>query len=217
MSTSTEQLADHRKGPRRRGQELEHAILTAALDELTENGYPAVTMDRVASRARTSKAALYRRWPNRASLIMEAIRQRAAQHVVVPDTGSLRADMLGYVRSLRDVFDSLDGNVARAMLVELARDEELSAWVRERFRMVGPIEVERILTRAINRGEARPEVLTTRAATVANDLLRNEVLLQGSPISDEVITDIVDTVFLPLVLVCRSGMMCQCPCCAPPS
>src|SRR5882757_6165421 len=70
---------DPRKQPtagpvRRRGAVLEEAILRAAVDELTESGYPGLTMDRVAKRAGTNKNAIYRRWPNRLALGVAAYR-----------------------------------------------------------------------------------------------------------------------------------------------
>jgi len=75
---------------RRRGAELDRAILRAALDELAEAGYPGLTMDRVAKRAGTNKNAIYRRWPNRAALGLAAYRQLAvADHTVEPTMVSL--------------------------------------------------------------------------------------------------------------------------------
>ncbi|MEU4744544.1 helix-turn-helix domain-containing protein, partial [Actinosynnema sp. NPDC023658] len=59
---------DHRKQPRRRGEELNAAIYRATLEELAEVGYAKLTMERVAERARTGKAALYRRWSSRMEL-----------------------------------------------------------------------------------------------------------------------------------------------------
>lgn len=63
---------------RRRGAELEEAILQAAAEVLEESGVPALTMDEVARRAGTNKNALYRRWPNRVALGAAAYRRLAA-------------------------------------------------------------------------------------------------------------------------------------------
>src|SRR4051794_29974940 len=70
-----ETMADDPPARRRRGTELEQAILRAAADELTEAGYAGLTMDRVAQRAHTNKNAIYRRWPNRAALGVAAYRR----------------------------------------------------------------------------------------------------------------------------------------------
>lgn len=82
---------------RRRGAVLEDAILRAAADELTEAGFSRLTMDKVATRAGTNKNAIYRRWPNRLTLAIAAYR-RLATTVQPPDTGSLRSDVLEWLR-----------------------------------------------------------------------------------------------------------------------
>ena len=82
-------------GPtRRRGAELEQAILRAAVEELAEAGYAGLTMDRVARRAGTNKNAIYRRWPNRAALGLAAYRRLVVADQELPDTGELRGDVL---------------------------------------------------------------------------------------------------------------------------
>src|SRR5580704_12052178 len=80
---------------RRRGEELEAELLEAAWQELVEVGFARLTMESVAARAKTGVAVLYRRWPNKDELVLAAIRQRGAMdQLEVPDTGSLRGDMI---------------------------------------------------------------------------------------------------------------------------
>ncbi|WP_020433444.1 TetR/AcrR family transcriptional regulator, partial [Paenibacillus riograndensis] len=98
MSTSQEQ--DKLK-TRRRGKELEAAILQAVREELKERGYSNLTMDGVAERSGTSKAVLYRRWANRAEIVLAAIRERVPLPLEeVPDYGNLRDDVCGVLRSM---------------------------------------------------------------------------------------------------------------------
>jgi AcrR family transcriptional regulator len=190
---------DHRKGPRRRGEELEHAILQAALDELTEAGYASLTMDRIATRARTSKAALYRRWPSRADLVIDACTAHGVTKLEAPDTGELRADLLALLRQIAAKLDSPLGGILRGLLAEMTRDEEFARLVRERIHTAGPTAISVILARAVERGEVEPRILSSRRALVATDLIRNQFLLYGAPVDDAVIIDIVDEVYLPLV------------------
>jgi AcrR family transcriptional regulator len=89
---------DHRKQPRRRGEALNAAIFRATLDELAEVGYAKLTMERVAERARTGKASLYRRWPSRMELAMDAVYHALPDPASPPDTGSLRGDLLALLR-----------------------------------------------------------------------------------------------------------------------
>lgn len=93
---------------RRRGAALEEAILRAAVDELTESGYAGLTMDKVAARAGTNKNAIYRRWPNRLALGIAAYRQLATT-VPLPDTGSLRGDVLEWLRQANRHWSSPSG------------------------------------------------------------------------------------------------------------
>jgi AcrR family transcriptional regulator len=191
---------DHRKGPRRRGEVLERAILAAALEELTEVGYADLTMDRVAVRARTSKAALYRRWSNRAELVVDACRRQMIMDAGVPDTGELRADMIAFLRIMSARMESPFGAVIRGLLAEILRKPELTEEIREQIFGSGPTVIMTILERAVARGEVAEHLLRSRRATVAADLLRNEFLLYGGPIPDETIVEIVDDVYLPLML-----------------
>ncbi|AYG84547.1 putative HTH-type transcriptional regulator [Streptomyces hundungensis] len=197
---ATEPPLDHRKGPRRRGEELESAILRATLDELTEVGYSALTMERVAARARTGKAAVYRRWPSRAQLVLDACKLGDLSAVDLPDTGRLRSDVLALLRHMAAIMASPLGDIMRGLLGEMSRDPELAELIRERVHAVRPSTVHVILERAVERGEIERWVLTSRRATVATDLLRNQFLLFGAPVADDVIVDIVDDVYLPLVL-----------------
>ncbi|WP_037812014.1 MULTISPECIES: TetR/AcrR family transcriptional regulator [unclassified Streptomyces] len=192
--------ADHRKGPRRRGAELEKAILRATLEELSETGYAQLTMERVASRARTGKAALYRRWSSRAELVMDACRSTGLTAVEAPDTGALRSDVIDLMRHLAAKVASPLGGILRGLLAEMTRDPDFAKLVRESVHTVGPAALRTILERAVERGEIQPWILDSRRATVATDLLRNQFLLFGTPVADDVITDIVDDIYLPLIL-----------------
>src|SRR5712692_10223911 len=95
----TDQPARSRRG-RPRDSAVDEAILSAAVDLLAEAGYARLTMDQVAARAGVGKASLYLRWPNKVALVSEAIQHRSAVVPEIPDTGSLREDMLVFLRAL---------------------------------------------------------------------------------------------------------------------
>jgi AcrR family transcriptional regulator len=156
-------------------------------------------MDRVAARARTSKAVLYRRWSGRAELVIDACCLFSLSETELPDTGALRTDVIALLRAMSDKMDSPLGGILRGLLAEMTRDPEFARLVRERVYTAGPAKIHVILARAIERGEVDRTVLASRRATVATDLLRNHFLLFGAPVDDDVITDIVDDVYLPLV------------------
>lgn len=186
--------------PRRRGAALEEAILRAAAEVLTESGYAGLTMDKVAERAGTNKNALYRRWRNRAALGLAAYRRLAVHDPRLPDTGTLRGDALELLRRANRTLSSPTGDILRSLLAGAAADPELLARLREHSGDGGSGLWLTLLGRAVARGEARPEALHPRVATAAVVLLRNEYVTRGVPtVPDDVLIEIVDEVYLPLV------------------
>ncbi len=185
---------------RRRGAALEEAILTAAADELKESGYPGLTMDKVARRAGTNKNAIYRRWPNRAALGVAAYRLLAEDRMRPPDTGGLRGDALALLRRINGDLSSPRGDILRGLLSSIGDEPELLAELQERFTDGGASTWLTILSRAADRGDAPREALHPRVATVAVTLLRNEYVTRGlATVPDDVVVEIVDEVYLPLV------------------
>jgi AcrR family transcriptional regulator len=184
---------------RRRGAALKEAILGAAVDELTESGYAGLTMDKVATRAGTNKNAIYRRWPNRLALGIAAYRQLTTT-VQPPDTGALRDDALEWLRQANRYWGSPLGAILRELLSAAGGTAELLAQLQDQSGDAAAAPWLTILGRAVARGEAAPEALHPRVATVAMVLLRNEFVVRGVPAApDDVLVEIVDEVYLPLV------------------
>ncbi|GAA1595243.1 TetR/AcrR family transcriptional regulator [Actinoplanes couchii] len=181
--------------------ELEQAILLAAADELRESGYPGLTMDRVAARAGTNKNAIYRRWPHRAALGIAAYRHLSENVMPDPDTGTLRGDALEMLRLANETWSSPYGTILRSLLAAATDDPELLTLMREGS---GTDAMDRawltMLRRAAARGEAPDAAVHPRVATTPMMLLRAEYAMRGAPTApDEVLIEIVDEVFLPLV------------------
>jgi AcrR family transcriptional regulator len=183
----------HPARSRRRGQALEDALLRAAWEELAEAGYSGLTMEKIAGRAGTSKTVLYRRWPTRAALVLAAIRHQVVPVTSqLPDTGSLRGDVLAVLSQIRDHFHQIGAAVAHGLMAE-SRD------LPEDFTAIVPGVMTELLDRAAERGEIQRARVTARIAAVPGDLLRHELLLAQRPGSDEFLAEVVDDVFLPLV------------------
>lgn len=191
---------------RRRGPALEEALLDAAWTELTERGYDELTIDGVAVRAGTSRAVLYRRWPNKQELVLAAVAHEVAKDVVVaPDTGSLRGDAIALLRQANKVRVGLVvplltrlGGFYQQTGSSLADLETLVRGRRD-------AALDQAIQRAIDRGEIEPDQVTERIARLPVDLFRYEVLMTLRPLPDEAIEEIVDTVWLPL-LERRNGL-----------
>jgi AcrR family transcriptional regulator len=180
---------------------LEQTILRAAADELTESGYGGLTMDRVAQRAGTNKNAIYRRWPNRAALGVAAYKLLVESRLGPPDTGDLRTDVLTVLRQMNADVGTPKADIIRGLLAATAEDPDLLPQLLELVGDGGASMWLTILQRAVDRGQATPESLHPRVATVAVTLLRNEYASRGlHPVDDDVLVEIVDRVYLPLTV-----------------
>jgi AcrR family transcriptional regulator len=188
------------KSSRRRGTELEAAILDAAWGVLETSGWGGFTFDGVAERAHTSKPVLYRRWRTREDLLRATVRRRGEiSPSVVPDTGSLRGDTIALLTRA----NGLRGSMAAVLSMRLgAIFEDLSLTPAElRQELLGDREsvMDVIVTRAAERGELGPKTPSARVVSLPFDLFRHEVLMTLAPVPADTIAGIVDDVFLPLV------------------
>jgi AcrR family transcriptional regulator len=184
---------------RRRGEALEHALLDAAWAELQETGYAGLTMEAVADRAGTSRAVLYRRWPSRPDLVIAAIRRsRPMLSGEIPDTGSLRGDVLALLRRMSGRLAEIGAQTVYGLLGDYLGDVGLFARSQQDVLHISAEVMQTILKRAADRGEARPGV-ERRIATLPTDLFRNELFRSRTPPSEGTLVEIVDDVFLPLV------------------
>jgi len=191
-------VAERTSGHRRRGPSLEAALLDAAWDELHVFGYAALTMDGVAARAGTSKAVLYRRWPNRAELILATLHLRRPMiSGEVPDTGSLRGDVIALLRRASAGIAEIGTETLFGLLDELSREPGAARDLLAN--QIGEETMDAILLAADRRGEVRLEGITRRVASLPLYLLRYELLWTRALVADDVIAQIVDEVFLPLV------------------
>ena len=139
--------------PAGRSARVRAAAIAATLAELAEGGYSALSLESVARRAGVHKTTLYRRWGTREELVLEAMLERAGEHIPVPDTGSLREDLLELARTAAANAASPEvAAMARAVAAESPRDSRLAAANRrfwaERLALDGVI-----VERAIERGE----------------------------------------------------------------
>ncbi len=197
--TPTEAAAATR--PRVEG-DREQEILAATLDVLADVGYDRLTMDAVATHARASKATLYRRWNGKVALIIDALlSQKGAPDV--PDTGTLRGDLLEAFCGMGGMTDQRQMSVLAAVITAIARDADFAAAFRERF--IGPKAATGVLIfqRAIDRGEIRDDVdLDIITAALPGIVLHRQFLL-GEPATQDLITRVIDQIILPAVLTQR--------------
>ncbi|OOP62821.1 TetR family transcriptional regulator [Arthrobacter sp. SRS-W-1-2016] len=193
------QQRDHRKLPRRRGAALNSAIFKAVREEIAESGYAGLTMDSVAERARASKASLYRRWPGRAALVLEAAYDAMPGPASAPDTGSLRGDALAILRLVAQQLEGAVGQAMRGLLGEALQNPAVAAEIREYARGNVAKIMRAIIEQAASRGECDPSVATETRIEAGPALLRQRFIFSGAPIDDEFLVHVVDEVMLPLL------------------
>jgi len=204
-STSTSKVpkgpthdGDHRTRSRRRGATLDAAILRATITEIDQHGYADLSIERVAERAGASKASVYRRWPSKVSLVLAAVYDQLPDTAVVPDTGSLREDLLALFGSAAQLLAGPAGVAIRGLVGDALRDPELAGQLRGYTRGRSMAALREVLRRAGQRGELSPEAITARQLESGLSVLRFHFLVNGAPVADAVIVEIVDEVVLPL-------------------
>jgi AcrR family transcriptional regulator len=188
------------KPTRRRGAELESAILDAAWEQLIAEGYEHFTVDTVAARARTSKPVLYRRWKTRDDMLRATVRHRgAATAPPTPDTGTLRGDLLALLSHANTDHNPMAALVSSMLGSYYNKTGPTPGELRAEFRGQRGPAVEAVVSRAVERGEVDPARLTPRILDLPFDLFRNEMVLTLKPVPDHVLRQIVDDIFIPLV------------------
>jgi len=197
-----EQTGD--KQTRRRGAELEQAILDAAWEQLIAEGYEHFTIDTVAARARTSKPVLYRRWKTRDDLLRHTVRHRgAADPPPIPDTGTLRSDLLALLAGANTTRNPMAALVSSMLGSYYNQTGPTPAELRDAFLSQRGSAVEQVVNHAVERGEIDPARLTPRIIDLPFDLFRNEMMMTLKPVPDHVLRQIVDDIFIPLVTTQR--------------
>jgi AcrR family transcriptional regulator len=193
--------ADRRAQPRRRGEVLNAAIFEATLAELAEVGYSRLAMERIAARAGASKMSLYRRWPNRAELLIAALRYQDREPEPPPDTGNLRDDVLTFLRRAAALLNGVFGEAVRGLIAETLAEPGRTATASARADAFSARDrlMREILERAAARGEIRPAAITPQFIGLAPALVDHHFLIHGAPIPDDLLTGIVDHILLPLL------------------
>jgi len=207
VTSSLPEAAAPAPSQRKRGVALEDAIRDAAFAELTEVGYTAFSVEGVAARARTGKASIYRRWPTKQELVMDALLEmlpspeQAGITIDLDDSVTTHEALLGVARAIGSVITSPSGAAMRAIKCEAMSDPELARLVDERFQAPRRAALLSLLRRGVERGEVRPEAATQLVADVIPAVLSHRVILQREPLTQRDIIDIIEQIFIPLVEV----------------
>ena len=193
-SANTEAAVTPRRG-RPRSEKARVAILEAAAELLLDRGLSAVSMDAVAERAGVSKATIYRWWPTKEMLALDALfNEWAAATPAVRDTGSLRGDLLSLLRPWARLAGSRPyGRVIAALVTEAQTDPDFGAAYRDRFVEPRREQAREVFRRAIERGEIPADTKIEVALDVLYGPLYHRLLHGHAPLNDRFVRDVVDT------------------------
>ena len=180
MAETRRRVGQQRPGGR--AARVRTAVLDAVYDLLGDVGYERLTIDSVAQRAGVHKTTVYRRWPTKAELVLDAARASSSQNVPIPDTGTLRGDLQQLARGVvSNVATATTAQTTLALVAAAASSAELAASMHmfwsERLALTAPI-----IERAIEREELPP---STDANLIIETLIGPiwiRLLLTGEPI-----------------------------------
>lgn len=175
-----------------RAARVVNSVLKATAEELNDTGYAALRVEDVAERAGVNKTTIYRRWPTKNELVIDALRNSYEEQFILPDTGSLRADMLAYIGHL---MQRIKNPISKGAMVTLhnCTDPAIKPIADE---LLGKARDVRMTI--IQRGIARGELPETVDPQVVSDLFSAPILRRSLTFNEKVkasyIEAVIDTV-----------------------
>lgn len=129
------------------------AILAAALKLLRQKGYRSVTIEGIAAEAGVGKQTIYRWWPSKAAVVLEAFARYTAGRITMPDTGDVKGDMEALLVQAFDMLTRESGQLVRSLMSEALLDDKFAVSMRDIFIAGRRSVLREILNKGIERGE----------------------------------------------------------------
>jgi AcrR family transcriptional regulator len=189
---------------RRRGAALEQAIFDAVFDQMQATGLAGLTMEGIAARARTGKAALYRRWSSVEDLVVDALDKTLPSTELPPDTGDVRADLADVLGRMVAVINSPTGGALQCLVGELDRNHEFAKTLHERVLAPRKAIMLAVLQRAADRGEIPASAVTPMICEVGPSMLFHRLISEGPPIDASYVEEVIDQVVMPVLRAQRA-------------
>jgi AcrR family transcriptional regulator len=180
---------------RPRSQAAHDAVLKAALRLVTKRGFRSVSVNEIAAEAGVGKMTLYRHWPNKAALVMDALLLLIGSETDFPEAGSAIESLRRQLDLQAAFFRSSRGNLIRSLVAEAQSDPELAIAFRERWLDPRREGVRKIMRAAVVEGSLRSDVDIDAAIDLLYGSLYYRLLL-GSGALDERFVDVVYRQFL---------------------
>ncbi|HLZ63022.1 MAG TPA: TetR/AcrR family transcriptional regulator [Ktedonosporobacter sp.] len=176
---------------RPRSDQSHRAILQAAREILEQEGYRAMTIEAIAARAGVSKKTIYRWWPSKAAVALEALAAYTDELVPFPDTGSLERDLLTYFEYSIAGLRSPSGDMLRGLAAEAQLDPEFEREFQRSFIVPRKEDLVALLKRGAQRGELAPDIDLHVLADMIYGAKWYRLLLYPSPLDDTFARELV--------------------------
>jgi AcrR family transcriptional regulator len=187
----TQEISSGSRPGRPRSEATRLAILDATADLMLESGFSGTTIEAIAARARVSKVTIYKWWPSRGAVAIDAYFHRFRETSVFPDTGDVVTDITAQILSVIETFRGQAGYVMAELLGHAQSDPALAETLRVRWLQPRREAAAAVLRRAIDRGEIRSDV----SLPVLMDELYGPVywrlIARHEPLSDEFAHELV--------------------------
>jgi AcrR family transcriptional regulator len=169
------------------------AILDAAMEMLTEKGLAGFTIEGLAARARVGKTTIYRWWPSRGAVALDAFLSAVEPQVPYPDTDDFESALRGQVLALVRVFrDTPAGRVVRAILAEAQTDLDLAEAFRARWLESRRTTGRAVFRRAQEAGRLRQDLDIETAIDLVYGAVYFRLMTGHQPLSDEFVVHLTD-------------------------
>ena len=183
---------------RKRSEGSRRAILAAALELTAEVGYAGLTVDGIAARAGTGKQTIYRWWPSKDDVLLEALADRAALDVVVPDQGSYRADLQAFLMASFALSRQPQvAEILRALMAQAQIDEEFGQRFRASFLRRRRDALAVIVDRAQARGDLPLTLARHTVADIVFGIIWYRLLASREPFGDRMASEIASALSAP--------------------
>jgi AcrR family transcriptional regulator len=194
-AASSDEAPGRRAPGRPRDARRDEAILKATLEILLAEGYQALTIESVASRAGVGRPTIYRRWPSKPALVVAALVESSRLAIPVVDTGSLRGDLLAVQRHQIELMNApMTRRVTTGLIADLATDPELAERYITQYLVPRRDAVWKVLQRAVDRGELDRDV----DFAFVNDLLIGPLFMRaivwGQPLGRDAAEETTDVI-----------------------
>ncbi|WP_445492548.1 TetR/AcrR family transcriptional regulator [Niallia sp. 03133] len=180
---------------RPRSEKTKTDILTASYDLLIENGFKAITVEKIAEKAGVSKATIYKWWPNKAAVVIDSFLNATSDKLPIPNTGSTIEDMFIQVNNFVQFLISKKGNVIAEIIAEGQFDSKLADIYRQAYFKPRRSISKQILERGISRGDLRKDLNIELTIDLIWGPVFYRLLITGEVLDEIFVRNLINYVF----------------------